>query len=275
MVVAEVFRPIGIVHAPMMHTQEADGGRGIPILAVGLYPTIDDVAKLTALLQHGGQHQGQQLLHAGKLAEALYKTHAMGLPNNTEKNRFGEGRYQLSFRSVPYRTANGCFFHVPYMAGAGGNLVVLLPNGISAFRFADGHHLDVDPMVLAGKAIRPFPCPAGSGEAPAVRQPLTASAMRAELPGSTFYTGPVNLFIAADGVLYGTVKRPDGVSEQDVGTWRITPEGQWCGTWRWWDNRRERCHLVYREGETFELYVKDRFSEKGTLRRVRGNPEGY
>lgn len=30
MVLAEVFQPIGIFHAPIMHTQERDGGRGIP-----------------------------------------------------------------------------------------------------------------------------------------------------------------------------------------------------------------------------------------------------
>jgi hypothetical protein len=165
MVVAEVFRPIGIVHLPTLHTQEADGGRGIPHLEAGLYPTIEDVAKLTTLLQHGGQHQGQQILHTGKLAEALYRTGAKGLPSGWTANRFGEGRYHLSFWSVPYRTATGCFFQIPYAGGWGGNLVVLLPNGISAFRFADGNNYDVEPMVLAGEAIRPFPCPAGSGEA--------------------------------------------------------------------------------------------------------------
>jgi hypothetical protein len=261
MVVAEVFRPIGVFHLPTLHTQEADGGRGIPHLEAGLYPTIEDVAKLTTLLQHGGQHQGQQILHAGKRAEALYKANAMGLPNNSMKNRFGEGRYNLSFWSVPYRTATGCFFQIPNMSGWGGNVVGLLPNGISAFRFADGDHYDVDTMVLAGEAIRPFPCPSISGEAPAVRQPLTASAMRAELPGYTFYTGPMNIFIAANGVLYGTVKRgPDGASEQDVGTWHITPDGQWCRAWRWWDHRRERCHIVYREGETSNCPSKTDFS---------------
>src|SRR5207249_1188411 len=78
MVATEVFQPLGIFHAPMLHTQEADGGRGIPLLAVGLYPTIDDIAKLTILLHNGGQHQGQQILHAAKLAEAVYKTKAMG-----------------------------------------------------------------------------------------------------------------------------------------------------------------------------------------------------
>jgi Beta-lactamase len=161
MAVAEVFRPIGIFHAPMMHTQEADGRRGIPILAYGLYPTIDDVAKLTTLLQHGGQHEGRQLLSAAKLAEALYKTKAMGLPSG-RRNQYGEARYHLSFRSEPYRTATGCVFHIPVMAGLGGNVVVLLPNGISAFRFADGGYYDVDTMVLAGEAIRPFPCSAES-----------------------------------------------------------------------------------------------------------------
>jgi CubicO group peptidase (beta-lactamase class C family) len=46
MVMAEVFRPIGIFHAPMLHTQETGGGHGIPHLLHGLYPTIDDLAKL-------------------------------------------------------------------------------------------------------------------------------------------------------------------------------------------------------------------------------------
>jgi hypothetical protein len=121
------------------------------------------VAKLTTLLQHGGQHEGRQLLSAVKPAEALYKTKAMGLPSG-RRNRYGEAHYHLSFRSEPYRTATGCVFYIPVMAGLGGNVVVLLPNGISAFRFADGGYYDVDRMVLAGEAIRPFPCSAGSAE---------------------------------------------------------------------------------------------------------------
>jgi hypothetical protein len=270
----------------MRHTQEAEGGRGIPLLCVGLYPTIDDVAKLTTLLQNGGQHQGQQLLHAAKLAEALYKTKAMGLPSRQE-NRFGAGRYHLSFWSVPYRTATGCFFQIPSMMGFGGNVVVLLPNGISAFRFADGHHYDVDTMVLAGEAIRPFPCPVESAAPPLpARQPLTASALRAELPGHTFYQDPVNSFpvvsggrltmvVSADGGLYGTFKGgPDVGTVDDGGRWHITSEGQFCRTWHWWDNRRERCYTVYREGEHFELALQDRFSTE-VYRRVPGNPEGH
>jgi hypothetical protein len=285
MVVSDVFQPLGIFHAPTLRTQEMGGGRGIPHLAHGLYPTIDDIAKLTTLLQQGGQHQGQQLLSAAKLAEALDTTETRGLPSGQE-NRFGEGRYHLSFWSVPYRTATGCLFQIPYMMGFGGNLVVLLPNGISAFRFADGHHYDVDTMVLAAEAIRPFPCPAGSAETPPAPQPLSASALRAELPGTTLYADSLNrfpgslrghltMFVSADGMQYSTFKAgPDAGIEHDVGTWYITPDGHFCNTWHAWRGRRERCFAVYREGETLELYPQDRLG-KDVFRRVPGNPEGY
>jgi hypothetical protein len=282
MVVTEVFQPIGISQLPTMHTQEADGGHGIPHLASGLYPTIDDIAKLTPLLQNGGQYQGQQLLHAGKLAEALYKTDVMDLPNRQE-NRFGEGRYHLSFWSVPYRTANGCFFQIPYMAGYGGNLVVLLPNGISAFRVADGHNYDVDSMVLAGEALRPFPCLSGSREASPARQQLSGSEVRAELPGHTFYADPwnafgvydarLNMFVATDGTIYVTL---DGGSDigtwHNVSRWRIAPDGHFCS--KGWNDRREGCATVYREGETFELHPIEGLG-KMVFRRKPGNPEGY
>jgi hypothetical protein len=286
MVAGEVFQPLGIFHAPMMHTLEADGGRGLPILAVGLYPTIDDLAKLTTLLQNGGQHQGQQILHAAKLAEALYKTATMGLPTGV-KNRYGEARYHQSFWSVPYRTAHGCFFQIPTMGGFGGNLVVLLPNGISAFRIADGNNQDVEAMVLAGEAIRPFPCPAGAGEEPRPRQrqPLSASELSAALPGNTFYSdlitmfpviyGHGNIFLSLDGVLYGTfTSNLAGGTWQDIGRWHITPEGQLCSRWHALDNRWERCVAVYREGETFELYRQDDWMQ-AVYRRAPGNPEGY
>jgi hypothetical protein len=139
MVVAEVFQPLGLFHAPALHIPDGEGGRGVPALWAGLHPTVDDLAKLTTLFQQGGQYQGQQLLSAAKVAEALYRTPTMGLPSGWTANRFGEGRYHLSFWSVPYRSPTGCFFQIPLMSGWGGNYVVLLPNGLSAFRIADGH----------------------------------------------------------------------------------------------------------------------------------------
>jgi len=172
------------------------------------------------------------------------------------------------------------------MMGFGGNLVVLLPNGITAFRFADGHHYDVDTMVLAGETVRPFPCPAGSAAAPlSVSQPLTASALRAEVPEHTFYWEPVHrfpgviggrrtMFVAADGVLYSRFIGPDGSTADDLGRWHITPEGQWCRTLHVGDRGRERCYTVYREDGTFVLHPRDRFVVE-VYSRTAGNPEGY
>jgi hypothetical protein len=252
MVVREVLEPIGIFHAPKMHTLETDGSRGIPLLAYGLYPTIDDIVKLTTLLQSDGRHEGRQLLSATKLAEALYRTSVdSGLPLG-RTYRAGEARYQLSFWSMPYRTSTGCFLQIPYMAGFGGNLVVLLPDRVSAFRFADAMSYDVEGMILAGEAIRPL-CPSAVAavRAPS-RAPLTASDLRAEVVGRTFDADFWRLFIDRSGVVSVESK-----SDFDVGRWHITDDGQYCRTWNVWDRGRSRCYRLYRDGETFELHAVD------------------
>ena len=87
--------------------------------------------------------------------------------------------------------------------------------------------------------------------------------------------GHRNIFLSPEGVLYGTFKgASDGGTWHDIGRWHITPDGHFCSRWHAWDSRRERCDTVYREGETFEPYVKDRLG-KEVYRRVPGNPEGY
>jgi hypothetical protein len=154
MVMAEVYRPIGIYHAPIMRTYEPDGRLGLPIFGYGLFPTVDDTAKITMLLHNGGQHNGKQLLSPTKLAEALYQTDEQGLSVN-QPNQYGESRYQLSFWSIAYCTDDGTCFQAPYMMGYGGNLTMLLPNGVTVFRYADAHDYDPGPMAALGTAVRP------------------------------------------------------------------------------------------------------------------------
>jgi hypothetical protein len=269
MVVEEVYRPIGVFHAPMLHTIEADGSRGVPILGYGLYPTIDDVGKLTTLLQHGGRHDGRQLLSAPRIAEALFRASDTGGLPLGPTTRFGAPRYHLSFWSIPYRTGAGCFFQIPYMSGYGGNTVMLLPNGVSAFRFADAMSYDNESMVLAAEAIRPFCTPATSAVATPPRTPLTAAEIRTEVAGHTFYRGPGHTFFDASGLIY--LGSPDSV---DVGRWSIDPEGVFCRTWNVTDAARRRCYRVYRDGEAFEFHPVDRWLV-ATSKRVRGNPERY
>jgi CubicO group peptidase (beta-lactamase class C family) len=155
MVLEEVYRPIGIQHAPIMRTHEPDGSKGIPIFGYGLYPTIDDVAKVATLFHNGGKHDGEQLLHPGKLAEAFYQTDVTGLPTG-DRNQYGEATYHMSFWSLPYRTDRGALVLVPYMSGYGGNHVALMPNGMTAFRFADAHIYGVDEMVRVADSVHPF-----------------------------------------------------------------------------------------------------------------------
>src|SRR4029453_18354781 len=126
-------------------------------------------------------------------------------------NQFGEGRYHLSFWSIPYRAPAGCTVRVPYMLGYGGNAIMRLPNGISTFRFSDGGNLDVDSMVLAGEALPP-PCSAAARGPPAPPPPPPlppAAQTAADVVGRAYPAGPGWLSSAPDGRVY--TRRPDGV----------------------------------------------------------------
>jgi hypothetical protein len=149
----EVFEPIGIRHLPMMHTIEAGATPGVPLMGIGLYPTVDDVAKVAMLLQNGGRHAGVQLLNARALDAAMFRS-GHGLPTG-EVNAAGSQLYSMSFWSLPHRLGS-CTEQLPYMDGYGGNFVLLLPNGVTAFRFADAGNYDVEALSDVAALIRPW-----------------------------------------------------------------------------------------------------------------------
>jgi hypothetical protein len=136
MVLTEVYRPIGIQYAPIMRTLESDERTGLPFFGYGLYPNIDDVAKLSILLHNGGRHQERQLLHAGRLAEAMFRTDVIGLPTG-ESNEYGSLSYHLSFNGLPYRGEDGRLHRIP-------------------FSTTDANRYGIDPMVDVAAAIYPF-----------------------------------------------------------------------------------------------------------------------
>jgi hypothetical protein len=155
MVLTEVYRPIGIFHAPIMRTIESDESTGLPIFGYGLYPNVDDLAKLSILLHNGGRHQGRQLLHAGRLAEALFRTDVAGLPTGAS-NEYGDFTYNMSFNGQPYHCEDNRIRRIPFSTGFGGNHWVLLPNGITTFRFSDANKYGIDSMVDVVEAICSF-----------------------------------------------------------------------------------------------------------------------
>jgi CubicO group peptidase (beta-lactamase class C family) len=135
MLVNEVYRPIGIAHAPINRTIEADRRQGQPIMAFGLYATLGDLAKIAQLYHARGQHSGVQILHAGKIDELLYGTLERGLPTGYQ-NQFGTTRYFRTFWNVFFYSHEGCRLYIPEMHGWGGNIVSLMPDNLTGIRLA-------------------------------------------------------------------------------------------------------------------------------------------
>lgn len=162
MIIAEVLEPIGVFHAPTMHTREPDGGRGVPIMASGYFPTLGEIAKIAGLLQSGGAHRGRQFLSAAMLREVFPGATAPGLPVFWD-NDFGRYRYQMSFWYMPFRGGGDCFTWIPEMMGYGGNLVTLMPNGMIGIRLSDAREgspgqYEAESMARLADNLEPF-CP--------------------------------------------------------------------------------------------------------------------
>lgn len=135
-----VLVPIGAEYFTLRHTVESDGSKGIPILAYGAYPTLDEAAKIALLFSNNGNYKGQQLLHREKVREAFGLTKWAGYNVNNDKN------YKHSFWSKSISTER-CDISVTYMWGYGGNYVFFLPDNIIVFRFMDEYDLDFDDLI--------------------------------------------------------------------------------------------------------------------------------
>lgn len=266
----EVLEPIGVFHAPLRRTTEADGRRGTPIFAYGLYPTLEETAKIAGLLQNGGGHDGRQLLYAPGVRDALYRSDAMGVATGRD-NRYGRQRYHLSFWSTPYIARGGCALQLPYMAGYGGNIVLLLPNGVTAIRFTDSFNGEQAQMIHAASALRPL-CPAAPRSPAAAMkhgEPLTAEDLRQRLVGNTLRAKDWRLYLRPDGTASG------GSGQRDVlGTWRIADGGTLCTRYAVMRGGIENCYDVIEQKHGLVLRAVDRFWT-AEVSVAPGNPDGY
>ena len=154
MLLDEVYRPIGIHHLPMSQTWETDRP-AVPLLAWGIYVTIDDVAKIAGLIENRGMHNGEQLLSNAGLAEALYDTGVKGLPTGGS-NEYGINTYHLTVWHENYKTSSGTMHTIPTMLGYGGNIVKIMPNGIIGFRMGNGGNKPVEQMIVIADELLPF-----------------------------------------------------------------------------------------------------------------------
>ena len=154
MMLDEVYAPIGVHHLPMSQTWETDRP-AVPLLAWGVYVTIDDVAKIAGLIENRGKHDGEQLLSKAGLAEALYDTDVRGLPTG-DSNRYGVNTYHLTVWHENYKTNSESTYTIPSMVGYGGNIVKIMPNGIIGFRMGNGGSKPVEQMIVIADELLPF-----------------------------------------------------------------------------------------------------------------------
>ena len=111
-------------------------------------------------MRNGGRHRGKQILSAKKLDEAIGKTMPAGLPTGWLIDD-GATYYHMSLWLHPFVAQSGCRVRIPAMSGSGGTYVIIMPNGITAFRFADGRDSNPGTWDSSGLGkvadyIRPF-----------------------------------------------------------------------------------------------------------------------
>lgn len=146
----QVLVPIGAEYFTVMHTVETDGSKGIPRLAYGALPTIDEAAKIALLFSDEGNYKGQQLLNREKTREALGRAGWKGYSTN---NDYRGNYYRHGFWANDVR-ANGCKVDVTYMLGYGANYIWFFPSGAIAFRFMDEYDLDFKELVRGVEGVR-------------------------------------------------------------------------------------------------------------------------
>jgi CubicO group peptidase (beta-lactamase class C family) len=141
-----VLVPIGAEQFSLLHTIE---DVGIPMLAFGALPTIDEAAKIALLFANEGSYEGQQLLSKERVQEVFGHTTQSGYSTN---NDFRGDQYQHGFWSKKIK-AGGCQVRATYMLGFGENYIVFLPSGAIIFRFLDEHDLNIDQLIKRVEAM--------------------------------------------------------------------------------------------------------------------------
>ena len=138
MMLEEVYRPIGIRKLPTTYAGDENPRNRVPLLGWQLFVTVDDIAKAVKLIRNQGRYGARQILHRGLTEKLLDVDRTSGLPSGWYYRQGGQAHYKMSLWLIPYRGTNNCWIVAPAMSGYGGNYVILVPNGVTAYRLADG-----------------------------------------------------------------------------------------------------------------------------------------
>jgi hypothetical protein len=168
-VVDEVYRPLGLGPGAYTTMRTADDDwQGQAEGGYGLWWIPDDIAKIASLLNNdGGVIDGIQVLQPDLLAVALQRN-----PDDRGVRIDGQRMYNNAFWANRYTRADGfgCEFWVPQMLGVSGNVVALMPNGVTYYYFSDNQEFTWDAALREADKIVPF-CQSSSPASTALPQP--------------------------------------------------------------------------------------------------------
>jgi CubicO group peptidase (beta-lactamase class C family) len=142
-VVEEVYRPLGLGPGAYTTMRTADNDwQGQAEGGYGLWWIPDDIAKIAI-----------QVLHPDLLAAALQRD-----PNDRGVAIDSRRMYNNAFWADKYTQASGfdCEFWVPQMLGVSGNVVALMPNGVTYYYFSDNQEFTWDAAVREADKILPL-----------------------------------------------------------------------------------------------------------------------
>jgi hypothetical protein len=160
MVRDEVYRPIGVFHAPMNRTIEPDGSMDQAMMAYGYYPTLSDLARISQLLQRHGRWHGRQILYQPLVDQVRFGDEPRGFSTGTMVAD-GEELYNFNYYMTPYTPEGDGMTYTQAMHGWGANLVLLLPKGMVGLRMAKNWSgaagvEDTTPMAIVGDRLGAF-----------------------------------------------------------------------------------------------------------------------
>jgi len=157
----DVYKPLNLSNGALTTIRTSNSPTGAPSGYYGLFFIKDDFAKLGDFLNNGsGIIGGRRILEPKRLKEALFRvpnawevgvpilgtsaTSALGPPRLGSQSATPENtrRYAHGFWGKHITPAEfpqySCEFWVSIMAGYGGNIVALLPNGVTFYISSDG-----------------------------------------------------------------------------------------------------------------------------------------
>jgi len=171
-VVDEVYRPLGLGPGAYTTMRTADDDwQGQAEGGYGLWWIPDDIAKIAILLNNdAGVIDGVQVLQPDLLAATLQHD-----PDDRGVKIDSQRMYNNAFWANRYTPANGfeCEFWVPQMLGVSGNVVALMPNGVTYYYFSDNQEFTWDAAVREADKIAPF-CQSSAPTSSVLSQPAKA-----------------------------------------------------------------------------------------------------